>query len=91
MSLDDLIARLSERYDECPPTKVRQRRRKAPLDEFLPQMRSFTMRRVYAPDPREFSLSKLSDAIERDSSRRFCATAIRKALIEHKLYQLWRL
>jgi hypothetical protein len=89
MSLDDLITRLRERYRECPPTKVRQRRKKAPLDESLQLMRSFTMRRVLAPNPREYSLRKLATAIERVSGRRFCTTAIRKALIEHELYQLW--
>ncbi|WP_162600689.1 hypothetical protein [Paraburkholderia sp. C35] len=47
------------------------------------------MARVYAEDARPFTLERLADEIEVAAGRRFCQSAIRKALIEHALYQLW--
>jgi hypothetical protein len=89
MSLDKLIIALREQYGDVPPAKIRQRKRAAPLDEFLPQLSTYTMARVYAQNARNYTLARLADEIEARSGRRFCQSAIRKALIQHHLYQLW--
>lgn len=89
MSIDDLMARLAERYSEFPVPRVPKRKRRSALDAYLPEMRNFTMRRLYASDKRHYTPRKLADEIAQVSGRRFCVDAIRKALTRHNLYQLW--
>lgn len=89
MSIDVLIIRLRRRYAMLPVPKVPKRKRRSALDAYLPEIRNFTLRRLYAADPKQFSLTKLADEITQRSGRSFHKDAIRKTLIRHNLYQLW--
>ncbi|SDJ14636.1 hypothetical protein SAMN04487926_1352 [Paraburkholderia steynii] len=90
MALDYVINRLAERYGNAPMSGVAKRNRRSALDDHLGLMGRFTLRRLDSPNPREFSLRKLAEEIERNAGHRFTADAVRSALIKHNLYQLWR-
>lgn len=90
MDFDDLIVRLGERYADGQARIERVRHRSSALDVYLVEMRQYTLRRLNAEMPSEFTLSRLTSMINSKSARPFCLTAVRKALISHGLYKLWR-
>jgi hypothetical protein len=90
MDFDDLIVRLGERYADDQAGIERVRHRSSALDVYIGEMQQYTLRRLNAEIPGEFTLSRLTSVINRKSARPFCLTAVRKALIAHGLYQLWR-
>jgi hypothetical protein len=87
--LDDLMTRLVERYSGFAVPRVPKRKRRSALDAYLPEIRKFTMRRLYASDKKQCTVRKLADEIAQVSGRRFCTDSVRKTLIRHNLYQLW--
>ncbi|WP_133062162.1 hypothetical protein [Paraburkholderia hospita] len=89
MTLDHVIARLAVRYGALPEPPVRQRKRRSSLDPYLAEMRTFTMRRLYARDPREFTLARLTRELREKTGRKFCEDTLRNYLVRHNLYQLW--
>jgi hypothetical protein len=89
MSIEDLMRCLAQRYSGFAIPRVPERKRRSALDAYLPQMRTFTMRRLYASNKLEWSIRKLADEIAQTSGRSFCTDAIRKTLKRHHLYQLW--
>jgi len=90
MTFEVVVEQLARRYAVFPVSPAPLRRKSSSLDEHLDYMRRFTLRRVYAESPREYSLRRLASEIEINSGRRYSADAVKDALVRHKLYQLWR-
>lgn len=90
MKHHDLVSRLRLRYDGGPSRNQRLRHRTSSLDAYLGDMRQFTLRRLNSTSPSEFTLQRLTDLINGRATRPFCLTAVRKALVTHGLYDLWR-
>jgi hypothetical protein len=90
MELDDLIARLGQRYAGGPSRTARVRHRTSALDAYLAELQQYTLQRLDADSPTEFTLQRLTDLINGKAERPFCLTAVRKALVAHGLYDLWR-
>jgi hypothetical protein len=89
VSLDDVIAQLDLRYGALPAPRVRQRKRRSSLDPYLGEIRAFTLRRLYARNPREFTLARLTREIREKSGLSFCEDTVRNYLCRHNLFQLW--
>jgi hypothetical protein len=89
MDFDDLVEQLRRRYAEAPGRPQRIRERSSALDAYLSEMQQFTLQRLHSDRPATFTLQKLTEAINGKTQRSFCLTAVRKALIAHRLYELW--
>jgi hypothetical protein len=92
VTLEVVVKQLAKRYAARPVSPVATRRKGSALDAYLIYMRRFTLRRVYAKNPRQYSLRRLAREIniELKSDRRYSADAVKDSLIRHKLYQLWK-
>lgn len=90
MEIADLIERLRQRYTDAPTRIKRERHRTSALDAHLAELQQYTLQRLNAVTPAEFTLQRLTDLINSRSKRRFCLNAVRKALLAHGLYDLWR-
>jgi hypothetical protein len=89
MDIDDLVAQLQHRYADNPQRTRRMRKRTSALDAYLAEMQQFTLQKLHSGNPTEHTLIKLTEMINRKAGRTFCLTAVRKALIAHRLYDLW--
>jgi hypothetical protein len=89
MDFDDLVEQLRRRYAETPSRPRRTRNRTSALDVYLTEMQQFTLQRLHSDRPATYTLQKLTEAINSKAQRFFCLTAVRKALIAHRLYELW--
>lgn len=91
MELESLITSLARRYGHSPDDTTRVRRRSSQLDEVLPLLQRYTLARLTSATPHEYTLSRLTAEInQRLEGRQFSLGAVRKALIAHRLYSLWK-
>jgi hypothetical protein len=89
MDANDLVAQLRRRYAGAPARRRRIRERSSALDAYLIEMQQFTLQRLHSDRPATYTLQKLTEAINSKAQHPFCLTAVRKALIAHRLYALW--